>query len=102
LEIKRVNESREQQEIQRKLNEKMKQLKGNKLIQKPGSVTHRELFQNPSSAVQVYDGANYPPEAEKEFKTLTDKDKNVIRKYILENILKFKRQREMVISSKVG
>lgn len=93
--IRQMNELRKKEE--RELHKTQKELSGylaslhrESVIIKQESVQHRETFIYPHNAVQTYGTQNCPPEAEKEFRKLTDTDRVVIRRYIHENILKFK------------
>ena len=75
---------------QNELTKAIKKLQSDSLIVKPSALHHREEFKNAKNAVQTLTHIECPPEAEKEFKQLSSREKSLIYRYIKDNILKFK------------
>lgn len=80
----------EHDRIQAALSRRLKQVNAGAVIVKPRSVSHRDEFIGGRNYVRTFASSQCPPEAEKEFKRLSEQDKKVIYRYIHENILKFK------------
>lgn len=90
LKEQKKKEQREHDRVQQELSRKISQMNTSSLIVKPRSIQHRDEFTQGKNSVQLKGGEECPPEAEKEFKYLSEKDKTVIYQYIKENIIKFK------------
>lgn len=88
LKNERKREQYEHQKRQNALEKRINELKKSRLIVKPDVVKHRPEFVAAKNAVRC--SIQCPPEAEKEFKRLTEKDKATIYRYIKDNIIKFK------------
>lgn len=90
LKEKKRREKLEHDRLQNELTEKIERLRKESVIYKPEAIKHRQEFIDGNHSVQIYKNISCPPEAEKEFKKLTLNDKQLIYKYIHDNILKFK------------
>ena len=88
LKEKRKQETLEHAKLQNALTKRIAELRKSMLVIKPEAIKHRTEFRDAKNAVQSF--IQCPPEAEKEFKYLSDYDKKIIYKYIHDNILKFK------------
>ena len=90
LKEKKRQEDAEHKRLQRMLSERIAELNRMSIISKPQAIEHRVEFKEARNAIRTYNELSAPPEAEKEFKSLTAQDKATIMKYIHDNILKFK------------
>lgn len=90
LQEQKRRETQEHNRLQNVLTQKIAELRKSSLVVKPQAIQHRQEFVAGGNAVQAYNPIDCPPEAEKEFKRLTESEKRIIYKYIRDNILKFK------------
>lgn len=90
LREQRRREELEHTRLQNLLTQQIQTLRSASLIVKPESIQHRAEFKDAKNAVRALGHIECPPEAEKEFKKLTDFEKRIIYRYIKDNVLKFK------------
>lgn len=87
---------KQQKEMQRVQNEidritaGLRDNESGKLTIKESSMAHRPFFQTTGGAVQTYPDPDTPECAKKEFRSLTEKEKGIIREYLKRNILYFR------------
>ena len=90
LQQQKKREEMEHMRLQNLLTRQIQQLRSASIIVKPEAIQHRREFKDAQNAVRTLNHIECPPEAEKEFKKLSEEDKRIIYRYIRENVLKFK------------